>query len=39
MEGFIMEVDFARNDLINHLNNLDEWTKPEKVRGKWVLLS
>ncbi|XP_052232285.1 aldehyde dehydrogenase family 3 member B1-like isoform X3 [Dreissena polymorpha] len=32
MEGLLFEVDFARNDLINCINNLNEWTKPEKVK-------
>ncbi|XP_045176730.1 aldehyde dehydrogenase, dimeric NADP-preferring-like isoform X3 [Mercenaria mercenaria] len=31
-ESCLMEVDFVRNDLINTLNNLTEWVKPEKVK-------
>lgn len=30
-ESLLMEVDFVRNDLINCLNNLDDWAKPEKA--------
>ncbi|XP_052799534.1 aldehyde dehydrogenase family 3 member B1-like isoform X3 [Mya arenaria] len=38
MEGLLFEVDYSRNDLINCLNNLDEWTKPEKVKKGLVNL-
>lgn len=31
-ESLLFEVDFSRNDLINCLNNLSEWVKPEKVK-------
>ncbi|XP_060556422.1 aldehyde dehydrogenase, dimeric NADP-preferring-like isoform X6 [Ruditapes philippinarum] len=31
-ESCLMEVDFVRNDLINALNNLSDWAKPEKVK-------
>ncbi|XP_035690765.1 aldehyde dehydrogenase, dimeric NADP-preferring-like isoform X1 [Branchiostoma floridae] len=32
MECMGMEVNYTRNELIVHLNNLDEWTKPEYVK-------
>lgn len=31
-ESLVMEFDLTRNDLINCLNNLSEWTKPEKMK-------
>ena len=30
-EALLAEVDYCRNDLINCMNNLNEWVKPEKV--------
>ncbi|CAH2089350.1 unnamed protein product [Euphydryas editha] len=30
MEAILLEVDYLINDLINTLNNFDEWTKPER---------
>ncbi|XP_078680191.1 aldehyde dehydrogenase family 3 member A2-like isoform X1 [Branchiostoma floridae x Branchiostoma belcheri] len=32
LECLGMEVNYSRNELIVHLNNLDEWTKPEYVK-------
>ncbi|XP_066299759.1 aldehyde dehydrogenase family 3 member B1-like [Branchiostoma lanceolatum] len=32
MECMGMEVEYCRNEIIIHLNNLDEWTKPEYVK-------
>ena len=26
-----MEIEFLRNEVIDHINNLREWTKPVKV--------
>jgi hypothetical protein len=28
----VFEIDYCRNDLIDTINNLKEWMKPEKVR-------
>lgn len=31
-ESFLFEIDFTRNDIVNHLNNLSKWTKPTPVK-------
>lgn len=30
-ESIIFEIEFLKNDLIHTLNNMREWSKPEKV--------
>lgn len=30
-EAMVLEIDFLKNDLINTLNNLRDWAKPEMV--------
>ncbi|XP_063401710.1 aldehyde dehydrogenase family 3 member B1-like isoform X2 [Mytilus trossulus] len=32
LEAVVFEIDFCRNDLIETMNNLKEWMKPEKVK-------
>ena len=32
-ESMVFEVSISRNDAVNALNHLEEWTKPEKVRN------
>lgn len=32
LEAIVFEIDYCRNDLIDTINNLKEWMKPEKVR-------
>ncbi|XP_021342593.1 aldehyde dehydrogenase, dimeric NADP-preferring-like isoform X2 [Mizuhopecten yessoensis] len=32
MESIVFEIDYCKNDLVETLNNLDEWMKPEKVK-------
>ena len=31
-ESFLFEIDFIRNDIVNHLNNLSKWTKSTPVK-------
>ena len=30
-ESCAYEIDYTKNEIINTLNNLDDWTKPQKV--------
>ncbi len=30
-ESDVMEIDYVRNELVVTINNLENWTKPEKV--------
>ncbi|XP_066299739.1 aldehyde dehydrogenase family 3 member B1-like isoform X1 [Branchiostoma lanceolatum] len=39
MECLVMEVNYTRNEVICHLNNLDEWTKPEYVKKELLQIS
>lgn len=32
MEAYVFEIDYCKNDLIDALNNLQQWMKPEKVK-------
>lgn len=32
LEAHVFEIDYCRNDLIETINNLKEWMKPEKVK-------
>ena len=32
LEAVVFEIDYCRNDLIETINNLKDWMKPEKVR-------
>lgn len=32
MESLVFEINYCKNDLVESLNNLDEWMKPEKVK-------
>ena len=39
-ESVSYEIDFAKNDIIDALNNLDNWAKPQQVNAivsKWCL--
>ena len=37
-EAVAFEIDYCRNDLIDTMNNLKEWMKPEKVRLCYSLI-
>ena len=38
-ESFLFEIDITRNDIVNHLNNLNDWMKPTSVKkGLFFLL-
>lgn len=38
-ESFLFEIDFTRNEIVNHLNNLSEWTNPTPLKKTLFFLA
>lgn len=38
-ESFLFEIDFLKNDIVYHLNNLSEWTQPTPVNRSMYFIA